>query len=70
MRTAIAGSHVGVEVRVGDRTLDTFPRVLLCVCDQPEERSVLRRKAGKRQWPSNLCQVTVDVTGAAEALSA
>lgn len=33
MRTAMAASHVGAEVRVGDRTMTAFPRVLLYVCD-------------------------------------
>lgn len=70
MRTAIAASHVGVEVRVGARMLTAFPRVLLYVRDQPEERAVLCMNSGKCQRPCTLCDVQVEVTGAFKALRA
>lgn len=70
MRTAIAASHVGVETLVGDKMLTAFPRVLLYVCDQPEERSVLCLRAGKCQRPCTTCDVRVEVFGSATALTA
>lgn len=70
LRTTIAASHVGEQVHVGGRTLTAFPRVLLYVCDQPEERAVLCLKAGKCQRPCTLSDVRVEVTGTSEALSA
>lgn len=70
MRTAIAASHVGVETLVGDHMLTAFPRVLLYVCDQPEERSVLCLRAGKCQQPCTTCDVRVEVSGSATALTA
>lgn len=70
MRTAMAASRFGAEVCVGGRQLMAFPRVLLYVCDQPEERAVLCMKAGKCQRPCSQCDVQVDVAGSSEALSA
>lgn len=45
-----------------------FPRVLLYVCDEPEERAVLCLKAGQCQRPCSQCNVLVDVAGSSEAL--
>lgn len=70
MRTAMAASRFGAEVRVNGRLLMAFPRVLLYVCDQPEERAVLCMKAGKCQRPCSQCDVQVDVAGSSEALNA
>lgn len=70
MRTAIAASHVGAEVTVGGRQLLAFPRVLLYVCDQPEERAILCFKSGMCQRPCSQCDVKLDVVNAAEALDA
>lgn len=70
MRTAIAASHVGVETLVGDQMLTAFPRVLLYVCDKPEERSALCLRAGNCQRPCTTCDVRVEVCGSATALTA
>ncbi|KAK1867539.1 hypothetical protein I4F81_010046 [Pyropia yezoensis] len=70
MRTAMAASRFGAEVRMNGRLLMAFPRVLLYVCDQPEERAVLCMKAGKCQRPCSQCDVQVDVAGSYEALNA
>lgn len=70
MRTAMAASRFGVEVCVGGRQLMAFPRVLLYVCDQPEERAVLCLKAGQCQRPCSQCDVLVGVAWSSEALSA
>lgn len=70
MRTTIAASHCGVQMRVGGRLLLAFPRLLLYVCDQPEERAVLCLKGGNCRLPCSQCDATVDCMGAGEALSA
>ncbi|KAK1866489.1 hypothetical protein I4F81_009007 [Pyropia yezoensis] len=70
MRTAMAASRFGVEVRMGGQQLMAFTRVLLYVCDQPEERAVLCLKAGQCQRPCSQCDVMVDVAGSSEALDA
>lgn len=68
MRTAMAASRFGAEVCVGGRHVMAFPRVLLYVCDEPEERAVLCLKAGQCQRPCSQCNVLVDVAGSSEAL--
>lgn len=70
MRTAMAASRFGAEVCVDGRRLMAFPRLLLYVCDQPEERAVLCLKAGKCQRPCSQCDVHEDVAGSSEALNA
>lgn len=70
MRSAIAASHNGVEVHVGHRVLKAFPRLLLYVCDQLEERAVLCLKTGQCQRPCSQCDVSVDMICEAEALTA
>lgn len=70
MRSAIAASHNGVEVYAGERVLKAFPRVLLYVCDQLEERAVLCLKTGQCQRPCSQCDVAVDVMCETEALTA
>lgn len=70
MRSAIAASHNGVEVYVGDRLLKAFPRVLLYVCDQLEERAVLCLKTGQCQRPCSQCDVSVDDICSIVALTA
>lgn len=70
MRTAIAASHFGAEVTVGGRKLLAFPRLLLYVCDQLEERAILCLKTGMCQRPCSQCDVKQDVIGSIEALDA
>lgn len=70
MRTAIAASHFGAEVTVGGRKLLAFPRLLLYVCDQLEERAILCLKTGMCQRPCSQCDVKQDVIGGIEALDA
>lgn len=70
MRTTIAGSHFGAEVTIGGRKLLAFPRLLLYVCDQLEERAILCLKTGMCQRPCSQCDVKLDVIGATEALDA
>lgn len=46
-RSLISASHIGVPVPGGEHgTLLAFPRLLLYICDQPEERAVLCLKPG------------------------
>lgn len=70
MRSAMAASRFGAEVGVDCRQLMAFPRVLLYVCDQPEESAVLCMKAGKCQHPCSQCDVKVDVAGSSPVLDA
>lgn len=70
MRTSMAASQFGAEVTVGGRQLLAFPRVLLYVCDQPEERAILCFKSGKCQRPCSQCDVQGDVIGTSSALGA
>jgi len=69
-RSAIAASHVGVKVRAGTRRLLAFPRLLLYICDLPEEKGILCLKGGKTRFPCFLCRVQVELAGAPEALDA
>jgi len=69
-RSAIAASHVGVKVRMGDRVLLAFPRLLLYIADLPEEKAILCLKSGKCARPCSMCDVSVTVAGAPEALNA
>jgi len=69
-RSAMAASHVGVKVGVGHRTLLAFPRLLLYICDLPEEKGILCLKGGKTPFSSSLCRVPVQLAGAPQALEA
>lgn len=70
-RSVIAASHSGVDVSAGPRgPLRAFPRVLLYICDQPEERAVLCLKSGMCHRPCSLCDVKVADMATAEALRA
>jgi len=69
-REAIGRSHIGIEVSHGRQTLMGFVRVLLYICDQPEERAVLCLKGGKCEFPCSNCQVHVNVAGSPEAMDA
>ena len=68
-RSAVAASHVGVKVRMGDRVLLCFPRLLLYICDLPEEKAILCLKSGKCAKPCSMCDVDVELAGAPEALN-
>jgi len=67
-RSSIAASHVGVKVRMGDRELLCFPRLLLYICDIPEEKAILCLKSGKCARPCSMCDVDVKLAGTPEAL--
>jgi len=69
-REAIGRRHIGIEVSQGRRTLMGFVRVLLCICDQLQERAVLCLKGGKCEFPCSNCQVHVNVAGSPEAMDA
>jgi len=66
----IGRSHIGFRVHVNDQRALAFPRILLYLCDQPEERAVLGLKGGQCAHPCTLCMAKVDVIGAPEALTA
>lgn len=70
-RSAIGASHAGVEFDgLGDRTLRAFPRILLYLSDQPEERAVLCLKSGICDYPCSMCNVSAKEFGAEQALAA
>lgn len=69
-RSAIVASHAGVRLRVGDRDVVCFLRLLLYICDQPEERAVLGFKGGKCSFPCSACMVHVSAMVDARALQA
>jgi len=66
----IGRSHIGFRVRVGHQKALAFPRVLLYICDQPEERAVLGLKGGKCAHPCTSCMAKIDIVGAPQALNA
>ena len=69
-REVIKASRDGVELaeRWKDGALWAFPRVLLYVSDQPEERAVLCLKPGNCAYPCSLCKVEKGDAGAPVAL--
>jgi len=69
-RTAIAASRIGVKVEMHGRTLVAFPRVLLYLGDQPEEKAVLCLKGGTCKFPCSCCLVAAEVAGSPAALEA
>lgn len=58
-RSAIVASHVGVWLRLGHRTVRCFLRLLMYICDQPEERAVLGFKAERCSFSCSSCMSTV-----------
>lgn len=68
-REAFSASHCGF-LMPSLTGLRLFPRILLCVCDQPEEGLVLCLKGGKCKRPCSQCDVKVEVCGAPIALDA
>lgn len=68
-REAFSASHCGF-LLPSLTELRLFPRILLYICDQPEERLVLCLKGGKCRRPCSQCDVKVEVCGAPVALDA
>lgn len=50
-QSTIADSHIGVNVHFVGRELPCFPRLLLYICDLPEEKGLLCLKGGKTARP-------------------
>lgn len=70
-RSTISASHNGISVSAGARgQLLAFPRIILYLCDQPEERQVLCFKPGMCRRPCTLCDVLVSDLGTDAALDA
>jgi len=66
----IGRSHIGFRVKVNSQRALAFPRVLLYLCDQPEERAVLGLKGGQCAHPCTSCMAKIDVISAPEAVTA
>lgn len=69
-RTTIAASRHGVLHKMGGKTYVAFPRILLYLCDQPEEKAVLCIKGGNCKFPCSQCLVPAELAGAPAALKA
>ena len=69
-RTTVVASHVSVLYEHEGKRLVAFPRLLLYMSDQPEEKAVLCLKGGSCQHPCSTCVIRVDEAGAPAALSA
>jgi len=67
-RSTIAASHMGVKVRLGERALRAFPRLLLYIGDIPDEIAILCLKSGECMRPCSMCDVHVKSAGASIAL--
>lgn len=71
LRSTIHARHNGVSVSGGVRgQLLAFPRVILYICDQPEERQALCFRPGMCQRPCTMCEVSVSDLGLEAALLA
>jgi len=68
-RSAVASSNVGTDVQWGERGLKLFARILLYICDLPEEKAVLCLKGGKCSFPCSMCDVSVYDAGAVKVLT-
>jgi len=66
----IGRSHIGFGVSVNGHQALEFPRVLLYICDQPEERAVLGFKGGQCAHPCTACMAKLEMIGAAQAVDA
>lgn len=70
-RSTIRASHNGACISAGPRgQLLAFPRIILYLCDQPEERQVLCFKPGMCHRPCTMCEVAVSDLGVEAALRA
>jgi len=67
--SAIEASHDGVEFFFKGRCYKAFPRILLYICDLPEEKAVLCLKSGNCSHPCSLCDVKRDDAGSVAALT-
>jgi len=64
-------SHSGVTISTNDgKSLTAYPRLLLYIADQPEERAVLAFKQGMCGHPCSHCNVELKACGTAKALTA
>lgn len=71
LREVINASHAGVKfLDAGCRELLAFPRVLMYLCDQPEERAVLCLKPGQCALPCSTCNVPLSSLSSPTALTA
>lgn len=70
MRTAMATSWSGAEVREDGRQLMAFFRFSLHVCDRAEKRAVLFLKACSFQRPCSHCDLQIDVSCLSKAQEA
>lgn len=71
LRSLINASHTGVRfVDATGRELLAFPRVLMCIRDQPEKRAVLRLKPGQCTKPCSMCDVPLSSLSGPTALTA
>lgn len=71
LRELISASHVGARfVNADGRELLAFPRVLLYLCDQPEERAVLCLKPGQSVLLCITCDVPLCALSSPTALKA
>jgi len=66
----IGRSHIGFRVKAKGQQALAFPRILLYICDQPEERAVLGLKGGQCAHPCSLCMAKIAVIGAPQASNA
>lgn len=69
-RTTVVASHIGVAHVHEGKNLVAFPRLLLYMSDQPEEKAVLCLKGGNCRHPCSTCIVRVEEAGAPAALNA
>lgn len=67
-RTTMQASHEGVTFVREGRELWAFPRILLYLCDYPEEKAVLGLKSGQTKYPCSNCDAAAEVVGGPEAL--
>jgi len=68
-RSAIAASNTGAKVELGSRTLTLFTRILLYICDLPEEKAVLCLNGGRCAFLCSMCDVPVNDAGSVAALT-
>lgn len=66
----IGRSHIVFRVKVNGHRALAFPRILLYICDQPEERAVLGLKGGQCVHPCSSCMAKIDVIGAPLSVNA
>jgi len=68
-RSAVASSSVDSDVHWSERMLQLFARILLYICDPPEEKAALCMKGVKCSLPCSMCDVSVHDAGAVKALT-